>query len=335
MERYYDIQGFTIAVRSPGSFGSLMEREFGMLRCASTQTPSMVLQEVSDDVAMEAFPRGSIYGLKVRFGNPVEMLFNRSTEAGFVMLWLETLLTWEDKTLVHSGCVIKDDRAYLFCAGPNVGKTTTVIGLVDRGMKYVSDDWSLVGRGEVFGYPKTIHIYHYNLDNPRIAERLGHRVNRMKVLLSSRVQGFARRRVRNRYVRFAAERLLANPLLYVHPEEIGWGETFRGHAPIRAAVWLERADLRQPVSTPIPAEDLAERALRITLLERRVPFEWYYGHARDEKAIEFFRGLAGRQQNTLAECFGAVPDVLRVTLPFQYRPQEVVEYMDDFVNTHS
>lgn len=306
-----------------------------MLRCASSRTPSLVLQEVSDDVPMEAFPRAGVYGVKVRFDDPIEISFNKSTEPGYVMLWMETLMNWGDKTLVHSGCVLGDGGAYLFCAGPNVGKTTTVMGLVDKGMKYVSDDWSLVGPAEVFGYPKTIHIYHYNLDNPRIAERLGHRVNRYKVLLSNSVQRFVYSRIRNRYVRFAAQRLLGNPILYVHPEEIGWGETFLGHAPIRVAMWLDRSDVREPISTSISAEEIAERALRILLFERRLLFEWYHGCARDPRAIEFFRGLEDRQRSILHKCFKTVPDLLEVTLPLGYRPQEVVKYMDSLVQAYS
>jgi len=321
-------------VRSSGRFSQLMDAEFGMLRRAQTQTPSIVLQEVPDDVPMEAFPRGGIYGLKVRFGDPIEVFFNRSTEAPYVMLWLETLMSWEDKALVHSGCVINDDRAYLFCAGPNVGKTTTVIGLVDKGMKYVSDDWSLVGQGRVFGYPKTIHIYHYNLDNPRIAQQLRHRVNRPAVFLASKAHSFVRKTVRHRYFRFAAERLLGNPILCVHPEEIGWGETFLGCAPIAVATWLDRAEVKQPVCRSVSPEYLAERALRIILYERRIPVEWYYSHTCDERAVEFFRSLADRQRSILEKCFHRVSDILEVKIPFQYRPQEVVEYMDALVRGH-
>lgn len=78
---------------------------------------------------------------------------------------------------LHSSAVSKGKNAYLFFASKGVGKTSTILNLVNRGFSFMSDDYTILSKhGTVFSFPTTIHMFFYNVKQcPFILKKLGTR----------------------------------------------------------------------------------------------------------------------------------------------------------------
>jgi hypothetical protein len=74
-------------------------------------------------------------------------------------------LTFKGFSFIHSSCVGDRDNAYLFSACKGVGKTSTAMSLIERGLKLFSDDYTILSKnGDVFSFPCAIRLHGYNLD---------------------------------------------------------------------------------------------------------------------------------------------------------------------------
>lgn len=67
-------------------------------------------------------------------------------------------------TFLHSSGISDGKQAFLLSACKGVGKTSTVLHLVNEGRKFLSDDFTILSKkGIVWSYPTTIHLFEYNL----------------------------------------------------------------------------------------------------------------------------------------------------------------------------
>ena len=71
-------------------------------------------------------------------------------------------------SLIHAAAVAKDDAVVVFCGLNKVGKSTLAVHLCqERGYDLVTDNFLLVGDGQVYGFPEVVRL------SPTAADRMG------------------------------------------------------------------------------------------------------------------------------------------------------------------
>lgn len=74
-------------------------------------------------------------------------------------------LTFKGFSFIHSSCVSDDNYAYIFSACKGVGKTSTAMNLIEKGLKLFSDDYTILSKeGQVYSFPCAIRLHGYNID---------------------------------------------------------------------------------------------------------------------------------------------------------------------------
>lgn len=77
-------------------------------------------------------------------------------------------------TFIHSSAISNGKESILFFACKGVGKTSTILNLIEKGFLYMSDDFTILSnKGFVYSYPTTIHMFSYNISQcPFIYKKL-------------------------------------------------------------------------------------------------------------------------------------------------------------------
>lgn len=103
-------------------------------------------------------------------GNPTTVRYHGNYFAdSFLVRYVVEPLLWiklleKGVATLHSSGVCDGKRAFLLTACKGVGKTSTILNLVNEGGTYMSDDFTLLSKdGIVYSYPTTIHLFAYNL----------------------------------------------------------------------------------------------------------------------------------------------------------------------------
>ncbi len=75
---------------------------------------------------------------------------------------------------LHSSGTSDGKNAFLLTTCKGVGKTSSILYLVNKGGLYLSDDFTILSnKGKVYSYPTTIHFFNYNLKGcPLIKKKL-------------------------------------------------------------------------------------------------------------------------------------------------------------------
>lgn len=72
-----------------------------------------------------------------------------------------------------SGVVDKKNKATIFSAWRQTGKTQSMMKLTKKGESFIGDDYGIIYKNNVYLYPKAINLFSYNLrDFPDIYEKL-------------------------------------------------------------------------------------------------------------------------------------------------------------------
>lgn len=67
-------------------------------------------------------------------------------------------------SLMHASGVALNDKGFIFPACKGVGKTSTMLNLIEDGGIYLSNEPIIISNdGKVYSFPSYIHFYHYNL----------------------------------------------------------------------------------------------------------------------------------------------------------------------------
>lgn len=91
----------------------------------------------------------------------------------FVEVLLRHKLNQKGFLMIHSSAVSIDGKGIIFPASPEAGKTSTMLNYLAAGNSFMSDDFSLVGRGKIYAYPTPITLHSHNLKrHPFLAEAL-------------------------------------------------------------------------------------------------------------------------------------------------------------------
>jgi len=82
----------------------------------------------------------------------------------FLAPLLNTKLAERGYAAVHSSCIADKNNAVLFTSFEDVGKSTTMLKLVEKGIGYVSDEYTLLrANGEVLNFPTPVSVHRHNL----------------------------------------------------------------------------------------------------------------------------------------------------------------------------
>lgn len=74
----------------------------------------------------------------------------------------------------HASAFEWQGKVVLCPAWRNVGKTNLLLSLLEKGARYIADDWALIDAGgRIRSLPKRLNLFHYNFEqHPGLAERL-------------------------------------------------------------------------------------------------------------------------------------------------------------------
>jgi len=224
-------------------------------------------------------PAGSKRGIYMPFKESENTIYYEPNVAlDYILSFLEKFLTWEDKTLLHSAAVSKNGKAYIFCGAADVGKTSVVLNLIRRNFDYLSDDWLIVGNRQAYPFPKTVHIFNYNLKDPTISKKaLGLKRYFYKPLFKS--LDIAEAISPHRYLRYLVQVLISLMIFAVDVEDLGSGVKVGEVCPISKVYYLERQSRGELLLADMKAEELARRMVMVSMYESIFFFEEYFKYA--------------------------------------------------------
>ena len=302
----YDVYGFVISIDDlPNAH---FFNEYGYFKVNRPIAGKVDLfVKVSDKEEMfPTKPAGSDKGLYLPFGkNENTLWYNRGVHSGFILHYCEALMWWSDKTFLHAGVVSKHDNAYVFMGGGGVGKTSIVLNLIRKGYKYLSDDWSLIGEGKAYPFPKTFHVFDYNLQDKEIAKSvLG--LRRFYYSFYFKFLDLCMKLSPHRYVKAALEKI--RPRFDVQIQRIVPTAEIGLPSVISEIFYLERQNRKDiVVKQDLEADELARRMVCFNRHERYYLFKEYY------KYVHQFNIKNSRIENLLEHDTQIMYDTFRRT----------------------
>jgi len=66
-------------------------------------------------------------------------------------------------SFIHACAVSKNNQAYLFAARSGAGKTTASLHFIERGFKFLGDDYVILNKGDVLCFPTPLNMFRYNV----------------------------------------------------------------------------------------------------------------------------------------------------------------------------
>lgn len=280
----YDFYGYKVLVAGPVS--KVMDKEYW--RFHVNQPDKLLDNEIdlhikpSSSIEPTGFPtkpKGSKVGIYLPFKeNENTIYYHPRVSLDYIPGFLEMFLNWRDKTFLHAGAVSKNGQAYVFTGTGGVGKTSIVLNLIRRHFDYLSDDWLIVGNGQAYPFPKTIHIFSYNLNDSRLSkEILGSKRYFYKPLFT--LLDVLRNISPHRYMSYLAQTLTELLRFNVDVEDLGDNVRVGEVSPISTFFYLERWDGKEILIDDIKAEELARRMAMVNMHERNYFFEEYFKYA--------------------------------------------------------
>lgn len=221
------------------------------------------------------------------------------------------------QSYIHASSFKKDGKAIAVIAWGGVGKTTSMLKLVQQdGWKFLSDDLGIIDAdGFVYRSPKKMQIYAYNLENEPAFRNilLGGRgaLDRLNWFILKHKKGLhgVRRRV-------SAEEL--------------FGETaVEKCAKLTTAFFVERAAIKEMTARTISTEELAQRSAIIIMREIN-PFqtiETAVHSALKESIIPYYDDLFQQTKLLLKNAFSNVNNLVLLQIPQKTTPNELANYV--------
>lgn len=167
--KFFNIYGFKIEIDGPA------EHEFysEMKTFEAKKLGNADLKIIASEKDMPIKLRGSNMGIKLPFGGKDNIVeYNPGISGSYILYMIEPLFDWKDRCFIHAGAVAKNGKAILFPASGGVGKTRSVLELLKKGYWYLSDDWLIIGNKKAYIYPKSLHIFDYNLKDKEIRKKV-------------------------------------------------------------------------------------------------------------------------------------------------------------------
>ena len=293
--KYYDIYGFVLAVEE--GLEEAFEREFWRFGVDSASKADLILKRAKGNFATKM--RGSSLGLKIPFAEDDNLvLVNPEVPSDYALFYVEPLITWKNKCRLHASAVSKDGQAFLFPALGGVGKTQTALFLLRQGFEYLSDDWLIVGEDKAFAYPKTLHIFDYNLRDKEIARKvLGKKIISYTILQG--LLNFGGTIFNSRLMRIVFNRLM--PHFTVDLNKLFPYAKIGAPTKIANIFYLERGEKFE--ISKLDSNFLAEKMVFIFMHEFNHFFYEYYNWVALNKKSEKIERLCAHQLKILKDTF--------------------------------
>ena len=116
------------------------------------------------------------------YGSKTRLLFNGNLwtkyilHKSFVEALIRFKLNHKGFLMVHSSSIEINNKAIVFPASPEAGKSSTVLNYLEVGGHFLSDDFSLIGPDIVYAYPTPVTLHTHNLKrNPYIKKILSNK----------------------------------------------------------------------------------------------------------------------------------------------------------------
>jgi hypothetical protein len=224
----------------------------------------------------------------------------------------------KNASYLHASTCCRNEEGLALIAWGGIGKTTSVLKLVNEDRwKYLSDDLGLVdGDGRLWRTPRRLQIYAYNLEGqPQLFDQVMEGRGPIdRINWHWRLFRFGGKKVRRR----------------IDAEELFGPELVGDSAPLKRAIFLERADVSQMQWSELDTDELAHRSATIlidelnTLTDVAVAAE---SHGIDV-GIPGVEELRANSRDILTRAFADVPTHL-LRIPVDADPDELAHSLRD------
>lgn len=308
----YDIYGYVISVK--GNANKIFSAEYGWASVSKTDKIDLYVEPSGEKTNLPTKPAGCSKGIYLPFqSNENTLWYEEGVPIHTILMYCESLLFWKNKTFLHSGCVAKHGKAFIFAGTGNVGKTSIVLNLLSEGYEYLSDDWLIIGEGIAYPFPKLIHVFDYNLKSREVASAvLGSKRFFYKPYF--KFVELARKNAPHRYLRYGFE--VVKPMYCVNLKVINPKAEISSPSIISKIFYLERKNVSQMTfSEHFPPEELARRMAYVTLYERNYLVKEYnrYVTLKGTRSERMDTKLL-HDQNILQDTFEKA-SIYKVTVP--------------------
>ena len=322
---YYNIHGYILAVS--GQAIPIFDRELKEFKIKK-KTPDLYIIETQEK-NLPIQLRGSSKGIFLPFDNSKIARYESGADPSWLFGLIQNFIRWKDKTYLHCGAVSKDNKAVLFPASEDVGKTRTTLYLTSHGYDYLNDEWLILGQdGIAYPYLKSIHLFDYNLKDKNLAKKvLGNK--RIFYNLIYSVLRLIPKLISHRYVKFACDRI--KPQFSVRIDQIYPKIKFSKPSKIEKIFWLikDKNAKKITIEDAIP-EQIAEKMSYINVLEKYMFYRNYYDFAYHNQSNPFWENYIQENKNILTKAFKKAKIVKKIILPHYFNPAEIKKIIESY-----
>lgn len=223
-----------------------------------------------------------------------------------------------NQTYIHASSFTKGNRGIMVAAWGGIGKTTTMLKLVNEfGWKYLSDDLGIIDTaGQIYRSPKKMQIYAYNLENQKKIKNLLMQGRNLwdKASWCWHYLKRGKKGVRRR----------------VSAEELFGSERVAQKAKLTDFIFIERAEQSNFSVREISIENISKR-VAATILKEIEPFN-QLSYAINSATDDFFMpnsfDIYSQTENIVKSSLKNVTPIL-VTIPKNANPNELCEFLNE------
>lgn len=216
---------------------------------------------------------------------------------------------------LHASSVVnKEGEAFVFTGAGGVGKTSTIISLIqDYDYKFLSDDLTIItSDGKAKAYPRKIMLYAYNTqNNPSIVKRLFD-----KRSFVDKAQWYTRKTFKG--LKLTRRRVLA--------EDIFGKDKIAREGKIKKVVYLKPTKSKTPKVKLYDGEKLAKESADIIRFEFRRFFDFWSQWGVASQKVERVEVILSKAQKIYSNCF-LKSQIYLVEVPLGIQPKKLSDFI--------
>ncbi len=337
----FDFAGYVVEVKGPAV--GWFEHEYGAFRVSGKPPGGPVaepdLRILPENVGRHGFHDAGFDVLPDHVSldpDSAVIRYGPRARSGMLLEMTEVSMHWPDRVLVHAASVARNGVGTLIAAPNATGKTTALLQLLASGHDFLADDWSLLGRdGTLHPFPKSIHVYDYNVaDRPALTSGItGHgrlRSGAIRFLARLRYQLLGRVPPRLRPV---IHHGLAKRTWIAAPAQLG--ARVSPAVPLRRALWLQRCNVGGFEAAPLSSAEYVERIVSYLHDDRARHLQAYhrlraFGHAH---WLTRLARLHEHYDHVLSVAFENVDDIRMLRIPHEAGARDVADAVHRLIET--
>ena len=244
-----------------------------------------------------------------------EILAVRGTGAPAKLVSLLNLaLLGGERIAVHAAAVVHGGLGIAACGWSGSGKTEVLLGFMERGARYVGDEWVHASATGMTGLPTPVRVQDWHLEQlPNLRAAIG-RGTRLRLTaagtIDGAVDGLARRRFGGaRRIARLARPLTGRRSVDVAPARLFGADRIATGVPLDRLFLLETGLDETVRVEPIDASTVADRLALAHVHHRRELLAWYWQsrYAFPERTNDHLERSEAIERTRLAELFAGRP----------------------------